>query len=367
MRTIGGMSDPIPQLLQSAAAHHAPDGSAQAERSVGRFWGSIPSSRTRASARRHRAATLAAGCGDSSVARSASRRNHAAWCNRGWAEAALGRLEDALRSFRRAVELPPGTPEAHWGLGAIHQARRDSDAAIACFERALALRPDYVAALNDLGVALKDCGRLPEAPTPRPPRTRPISPLQSAPENCFRRWAGRPTRAVDPCSCAGLTAEAHAGLGSLLLGQFQLDEAMDSFNRALAIAPGFAEAHNKLAGAYMAEGNVKGAIASYRRAVELGGDGPHLASVHSNLLLAMNYESDHATAYAEAVKWRERHADPLVKQIRPYGNDRTPDRRLRVGAFSSISAARRRVLHRTVARSTPSRPGRNLLLRAADE
>src|SRR4029078_501413 len=57
---------------------------------------------------------------------------------------------------------------------------------------------------------------------------------------------------------------------------------------------------------------------------------------HSNLLLMLNYSPhyDAAAIYEEHRRFTERHAKPLVRMIRPHSNDRSTDRRLRIGYFS---------------------------------
>jgi predicted O-linked N-acetylglucosamine transferase (SPINDLY family) len=54
------------------------------------------------------------------------------------------------------------------------------------------------------------------------------------------------------------------------------------------------------------------------------------------LLFTLNYHPglDPATVYEEHLRWSRVHADPLRSFIQPHGNDRTPDRRLRIGYVS---------------------------------
>src|SRR5581483_6042754 len=57
---------------------------------------------------------------------------------------ALGRDEDALASYARALAIKPDHAEAHNNLGmALRRLNRD-DEALACFETAQAIKPDYV-------------------------------------------------------------------------------------------------------------------------------------------------------------------------------------------------------------------------------
>ena len=60
----------------------------------------------------------------------------------------------------------------------------------------------------------------------------------------------------------------------------------------------------------------------------------HLAA-HSNLLFSLHYSDYEPTAvYAEHLQWAERHAKPLAAAIQAHDNDRSPERRLRIGYIS---------------------------------
>ncbi|GHJ43799.1 hypothetical protein Cs7R123_11410 [Catellatospora sp. TT07R-123] len=65
----------------------------------------------------------------------------------------------AYRAAARAVVLAPHQPDTHLTLGRVHAAAFDSPNAQACYGRALALDPDFVAARNDLAVEQLRTGR----------------------------------------------------------------------------------------------------------------------------------------------------------------------------------------------------------------
>jgi len=64
----------------------------------------------------------------------------------------LGKLDEAERSFRDAIEAFPGQHQAHAGLGAVLAARGNAAEAIASYRRAQAIvpLPQYTGALADL-------------------------------------------------------------------------------------------------------------------------------------------------------------------------------------------------------------------------
>ena len=74
-----------------------------------------------------------------------------------------GKLDEAVACYRRALELKPDYAEAHNNLGNALKDQGKLDEAIACYRRALELKPDYAEAHNNLGNAFKDQGKLDEA------------------------------------------------------------------------------------------------------------------------------------------------------------------------------------------------------------
>lgn len=68
-------------------------------------------------------------------------------------------VESAYRAASKAVELAPDEPDAHLTLGRVHAAAFDPAYAQACYEQALALDPQHVAARNNLAVEQLRTGR----------------------------------------------------------------------------------------------------------------------------------------------------------------------------------------------------------------
>ena len=72
-------------------------------------------------------------------------------------------LEEAVASYRRALELKPDFVEAHSNLGNALREQGRLDDAVACYRRALELKPDYANAHCNLGLALQNQGKLTES------------------------------------------------------------------------------------------------------------------------------------------------------------------------------------------------------------
>ena len=77
----------------------------------------------------------------------------------------LSRLDESKKEFQRAVQIEPNMAEAYNNLGYLNEAMDNFDAAIAMYKKALAVRPDYKTARENME-------RLVEAPVIVPERPR---------------------------------------------------------------------------------------------------------------------------------------------------------------------------------------------------
>ena len=82
---------------------------------------------------------------------------------RGYILAQLGRHDEAIRDFHKALDANPQLPDAHNNLGVSLQAIGDNEEAIESFSRAVALRPTYADAWNNKGLACQALGRFDQA------------------------------------------------------------------------------------------------------------------------------------------------------------------------------------------------------------
>ena len=77
----------------------------------------------------------------------------------GAVNANLGRLEQAVASFKNALRLNPDYAEAHKNLGIALNDLRNSEEAVDSFQTALQLMPHYAEAHCHLGIALNNLGK----------------------------------------------------------------------------------------------------------------------------------------------------------------------------------------------------------------
>ena len=113
----------------------------------------------------------------------------------------------------------------------------------------------------------------------------------------------------------------------------KIDEAADGYREALRLRPAFAEASQNLASCYKALGQIDDAIERYRQAVALD---PASGVMHSNLVYALYFHPgyDARAILAENLEWDRRHGQQLASRIVAHVNDRSPERRLRIGYVS---------------------------------
>jgi protein O-GlcNAc transferase len=140
------------------------------------------------------------------------------WFLRGNALQRLGAHAQAIDSYTRALALKPDFPGALNNLGHSLRMQRQLARSLEAFERALALQPSYPHALNNRGLALLDFKRMPEA-------------LQSFDD----------ALAVQP-----QFPEALANRGAALLAMKRFAQAAETFERLHELAPNFGGAAGNL-------------------------------------------------------------------------------------------------------------------------
>jgi len=216
-----------------------------------------------------------------------------------------GEFDAAVASYRKAIHLRPGIAEGYNNLGLALGSQGNLDEAIRQYRRAIQIRPDYAEAHGNLGTALRDQRKLGEA------------------EESYREAI----RLKPDC------AELEGNLGAILRDQGRLGEAVACYRRALHLNPYYPQGHNNLGGALRDQGRIEEAIASFQKEME---SRPALPFVHSNLLLTLHYNDaiDPIQLFSHHREWARQHTVPRSKGTLVYPNDRSPNRRLRIGYVS---------------------------------
>ena len=168
-----------------------------------------------------------------------------------------GRLDDAERGYRAALDSDPANVDALHLLGVLrHQLGQHAEAAD-LVGRAAHLRPQDAALQLNLGNALKALGQI---------------------DGAIERFRNALT-------LAPAFPLAHYNLGNAYAAVGRHADAADAFQKSLRLQPDNASAHNNLGNALHALGHHEEAIASFQRALELH---PGHAGAHNNLGMALN-------------------------------------------------------------------------------
>lgn len=183
----------------------------------------------------------------------------------GLAHARVGRYADAVREYRRAIEISPGYSDAHNNMGrSLEELGRAKEAGEA-YHAAAAIDPRNAEARNNVGAFLMRVGDLGGA----------------------EQWL-REAIELDP-----RRPEAQANLAGILATRGNLEEAEVHYRLAVEANPDFKEAWNALGEVLEMIGRTPHAIAAYSRAVAID---PAYVQARNNLavLLALTGQYEEA-------------------------------------------------------------------------
>jgi predicted O-linked N-acetylglucosamine transferase (SPINDLY family) len=225
---------------------------------------------------------------------------------RGFEHHQAGRLREAEIVYRQLLQRQPSNPDALHLLGLIAAEARQHQHAVQLIHAAIKVRPDVAFYHNNLGNSQRGLGDL------------------GAAEASYRH-ALRLRRDY---------ADAQINLGTVLREMARFEEAAAAYEQVVRTNPSVADAHANLGTVYKDQGRIEEALASYRRAIELN---PRHPNAHDNLLYVL-HDSDRVTPaelFEAHRSWAAEHAEPLTRAAKTLDNDRTPDRRLKIGYLSA--------------------------------
>lgn len=126
---------------------------------------------------------------------------------------------------------------------------------------------------------------------------------------------------------------SYHNLGNALRSAGHHDEAITTLNTAIALMANPADAHNSLGLVLKDLGRIEEAVTAFRKAVALN---PSFVTAHSNLLLFLNYQPgiEPQALFDEHRRWSSKYEVPVAPQFIQHANDRSPERKLRVGYVS---------------------------------
>lgn len=197
-----------------------------------------------------------------------------------------GKLEQARKHYSDAVERSTdGYPEAWFNLGILEKNAGNLKAAIAAYERALASRKDYVAAYNNLALAL-------------------LANDQKAEAEKLLNQAIQ----TDP-----KYAPAYLSLGKVLSAQGRVDEAIAAIEQGVALRPANPESRLSLGVAFARANRFGDAIRTYRDIIVAS---PRYVNAWFNLAMALDSSgksSEARDAYRKALELDQQHVPSRKK------------------------------------------------------
>jgi len=183
-------------------------------------------------------------------------------------------FDAAVPAWRKALELAPDDARAHNNLGVALAENGKIDEALAEYRRSLELDARSSQTENNLGSALAEAGKMDEAAA------------------CFAK-----ALELDPDN-----PRAHNNLGSALAESGRLAEAIEHLRRGVEIEPDSADGHNNLGAALARLGALDEAVLHLGKAVELAPQNVGYRYNFGRILAATGRFGDAASQLEEAAR-----------------------------------------------------------------
>ncbi len=174
-----------------------------------------------------------------------------AYCNRGNALKDLRKLKEAVENYDNAIKCKPDFADAHYNRGNALKNLDQLKEAVESYDKAIALKNNFEDAYLNRGIALKDLGHLKEAV-----------------------WSY--DKAIQLNSDY---AEAYCNRGNALKDLRKLKEAVENYDKAIELKNDFTVAYFNRGVALNDLGQLKESVDSYSRAISLN---PDLAAAYCN-------------------------------------------------------------------------------------
>jgi tetratricopeptide (TPR) repeat protein len=206
--------------------------------------------------------------------------------NRGADYADQGQLDQAIAEYQEAIRLDPDYAEAHYNLGLAYHKQGKLDDAIAEYKEAIRIDPSMADAHVNLGVAYADQGKLDEAIAAYREALRINPDLGDAHLNLGLayhdqgRWDEAISEYKEVIRINPDDADAYYNLGLAYYMQDRLDEAIVAWKESIRLKPRDSMAHNNLGRAYFEQGRLDEAVVELKEAIRLDSEN---ARAHFNL------------------------------------------------------------------------------------
>lgn len=242
-------------------------------------------------------------------------RNVHANVNIGFALMDRGEVSSAIAHYNEALRIDPNFADAHNALGVALLGQNKVNEASGHFEQALRIKPSFREAQSNMGIVLARQGRPGEAISyfTRALESRPGD--EQLHENIGLAYAemGHMGDAIAHFSEAIKIkpdfAEPHVQLGNIFLQRGEADRALAHYREAIRIKPGSADAHTNLGICLMNKGLVQEAAAECREALRLNSAMPEAHYCLGNILVQTGREDESIDQYEQALRLRPAYAE----------------------------------------------------------
>ena len=212
-----------------------------------------------------------------------------------------GQVEDAERLIALAVEINPAAPDAHYNRACLLQKMNRPAAALASFDQALLLKPDYLEAFVNKATMLVQLQRHDDA-------LATLDKVVALNPNIPEIWTNR---------------------AGALMALNRPEQALESYDRAIALRPSYAQAWKSRGTLLMALGRPQPALASFEKILAFDANDADALRSSAQILLLLERRRDAAARYERylalkpddgdawghygiALVETERHADALA-------------------------------------------------------
>ena len=193
----------------------------------------------------------------------------------------LKQFDAAVASYEKVIAIKPDYAEAYRSRGVALQYLMQLDAAVASYNQAIALKPDFVEAYLNRGNALKE-----------------LKQLDAALASCDQAIALKPD-----------FAEAYLNRGNALKDLKQFDAAFSSYEKAIALKPDYAEAYGNRGIALMELKQFDAAISSCDQAIALKPDYAEAYNNRGNALKDLKQLNAAVASYNKAIALKPDYAE----------------------------------------------------------
>ncbi len=244
--------------------------------------------------------------------------------NLGSALADAGETEEAIAEYERALSLNPNCAEALINLGLLREEQGDVAEGVRCYEQAIQVNPNCAAAYLNLGIALEERGEEGEAGAnydraiANYERAIDLDPNYFDALHNLAYCSIRQGRVADAIAYYDRAlalqpnlAETDLAIGSWLSNQDKLDEAKAFCQQAIQKLPSSAIARCNLAIVLYKQGKIADAIACYQEALSLKPDFPEALNNLGKAFEAAGKMAEAIDCYRRAIELKPGYLNPL--------------------------------------------------------